>query len=395
MHILYYSNWFIKLIAPLANALAEENQVTLIFPDISPEFNANEGRVEGLRNVLQPGVELITLRHMQGQDPLSWIPVLKAKRIIRYTRADIVHFNETYDFRCLLLMLLCPNVTFVTTVHDPIPHSGESTSLRKFKHWVRDQIRRRSDGLIVYGETLRQKLAEYSHLPLDRIHVLPHGEYRYFKQIDRGPVQSSKNGHKHVLFFGRWEHYKGMDVLVDAEPLITERVPEARIVLAGEGHLQLSELRPRMVHPDKFILKNYTIPDEEVPDLFRDADVVVLPYTEATQSGPLHIAGCFSKPTVASRVGAMPEVIEDGETGLMVSPGNPQELAEAVCRLLTHPEEAERMGEKAKVRLADQASMENVARAQIEVYKHVIESVKSGAHRSNPSRVRQREAVGS
>ena len=249
--------------------------------------------------------------------------------------------------------------------------------------------------MTVYGEALKKKLAEYSHLPLDRIYVLPHGEYSYFKKIDRGPVQSSKNGHKHVLFFGRWEHYKGMDVLVDAEPLITERVPQARIVLAGEGNLQLSQLQPRMVHPDKFIVKNYTIPDEEVPDLFRDADVVVLPYREATQSGPLHIAGCFSRPTVASRVGAMPEVIEEGETGLMVSPGDPQELAEAVCRLLTHPEEAERMGEKAKARMTDRASMENVAIEQIEVYKRIIESAKGKANRNSSTWPRGREAVGS
>ena len=140
MNILFYSNWFIKLLAPLANALAEENQVTLIFPDVSPEFNANEGRVEGMRDILKPGVKLITVKHMQGFNPLGWVPVMKALRVIRHKKVDIVHFNETYDFRCLLLMLLSPDVTFVTTVHDPIPHSGESTSLRKFKHWVRDQI---------------------------------------------------------------------------------------------------------------------------------------------------------------------------------------------------------------------------------------------------------------
>jgi len=395
MHIVYYTNWFIKQTVSLANALATGNRVTLIFPEISPEFNANEGRVEELRRIFDPGVDLITLKHMQGLDPLGWIPVMKARGIIHRTKPDIVHFNESYDFRCLLLMLLCTEVPFVTSVHDPIPHSGEHTSLSKFKHWVRDQIRRRSHGLIVYGDSLREKLADYSHIPLDRIYAVPHGEYRYYNHFDRRSGQSSKNGHKHVLFFGRWEHYKGMDVLLDAEPMITQRVPEARIVLAGEGNLQLSELQPRMVHPDKFILKNYTVPDEEVPDLFRDADVVVLPYREATQSGPLHIAGSFGRPAVASRVGAMPEVIEDGETGLLVSPGDPRELAEAVCRLLTHPEEAERMGQKAKARMTGQASMENVAGMQIEVYKRVIESAKAGTGGINPVPIRQREAVGS
>jgi len=382
MHILYYTNWYIKQTVQTANALAAKHRVTLIFPEVSAELNSYEGRLAGLRNILEPGVELITLKHMQGLDPLGWIPVMKARCIIRRTKPDIVHFNESYDFRCLLLMLLCPGVKFVTSSHDPIPHSDEDISHQKFKHWVRDQIRRRSDGLIVYGESLREKLAHYSRISLEKIYAIPHGEYRYYDHFDRGGEPSEKNGHKHVLFFGRWEHYKGMDVLLDAEPMITQRVPEARIVLAGEGNLQLSELQPRMVHPEKFIVKNYSIPDEEVPQLFRSADVVVLPYREATQSGPLHIAGFFARPTVVSRVGAMPEVVKDGETGILVTPGDPGELADAVCRLLAYPNEARRMGQRAREHMAAQESMERVAHIQTEVYRRVLTSGRPQVRRS-------------
>jgi acetyltransferase-like isoleucine patch superfamily enzyme len=238
---------------------------------------------------------------------------------------------------------------------------------------VRDQIRQNCQGLIVYGQKFRQILSDYSNIPVERIYAVPHGEYKFYTYFDKGEATHG-NGHKNVLFFGRWEHYKGIDLLVDAEPMITERVPEAQIVLAGEGRLPFSDLEPRIVHRDKFVVKNYSIPDEEVPELFKNADVVVLPYREATQSGPLHIAGSFARPSVVTAVGAMTEVVKDGETGILVPPEDTNQLAEAICRLLENPEEAERMGQRAYEVMAAEESMEKVAEIQAKAYQNVIEA---------------------
>jgi acetyltransferase-like isoleucine patch superfamily enzyme/glycosyltransferase involved in cell wall biosynthesis len=372
MHILFYSNWYLKQTVQLANALVADHRVTLIFPDESPELHSYDGHVAGLQEILEAGVELITMPYMQKFGLRAWVPVLKAKRIIRKLEPDVIHLNESYDFRSLLLMRLCHGIPFVTSCHDPVPHSSEEISLRWFKHRVRDRIRHGSDALVVHGKNLRQVLADYSSLPIEKIYAVPHGEYRYYTHFDQEDGTQNKNGRKDVLFFGRWDHYKGIDVLINAEPHITERVPEARITLAGEGSVSLDELHDRMVHPEHFIIKNYAIPDEEVPEIFRKTDVVVLPYREATQSGPLHIAGTFAKPAVVSRVGAMQEVVQDGDTGILVSPGDPEELAEAVCRLLENPVEAERMGASAQARMAHEASMETVAVAQAEVYQNAI-----------------------
>ncbi|TKJ42538.1 hypothetical protein CEE37_02290 [candidate division LCP-89 bacterium B3_LCP] len=376
MHLLFYSNWYIKQTVQLANALAEEHEVTLIFPKISPELNAYNGRVEGLKAILKPGVRLITLPHMQNLNPFGWIPVLRALRIIKKYKPDVVHFNESYDFRCMLLMALCRKVPYVTSTHDPVPHSSERISLQRFKHWVRDRIRRRSSGLVVHGKGLRKVLADYSNLSVEKIFAVPHGEYKYYTHFDKGDLKHKENGNKNVLFFGRWEYYKGIDVLIDAEPIITDKVPDTLITLAGEGRLSLNEIDKRIANPDHFIIKNYSIADEEVPDLFRQADVVVLPYREATQSGPLHIAGSFARPVVVSSVGAMPEVVKDGETGILIPPEDPEELAQAVIRLLQNPAEAERMGQKAQALMASEESMEKVAQIQVDVYNMVIQAFK-------------------
>jgi|GEM_PF-66702 len=373
MRILFYSNWYVKQTVPLANALAAGHEVAVIFPHVEADSSSSDGCVghRVLRRLLEARVRLSTLPHMQSLDPLGLVTVLKVRRFLRRWKPEVVHFNESYDFRCLLLMALCPGPRFVTTVHDPLPHAGEKISLHRFKHWVRDQIRRRSHGLVVYGENLRAVLAEYSGLPEARIHAVPHGEFRYYAAFDGAAPPEQPEGEPRVLFFGRWEEYKGLDVLIDAEPMITARVPQARIVLAGEGRLTLDQLRPRMAHPDRFEIRNHAIPDEQVPALFLSSDVVVLPYREANQSGPLHIAGTFARPAVVTRVGAMPEVVRDGETGLLVPPDDPGALAEAVCRLLENPAEARRMGQAAQEHLAASESMEATAAALVEVYQKV------------------------
>jgi len=373
MHVLFYSNWYIKQTLQLANVLAAHHRVTLIFPDRSPELNSFGGQVGELRRFLHPDVTLTTFPHMQDLDPLGIWPVWKTRKIIRQLKPDIVHFNESYDIRSWLLMLLCPGTSFVTTVHDPAPHAGEKISLQQFKHWVRDQIRKRSHGLIVHGQGLRDVLSEYSGVPTRRIYSVPHGEYRFYTYFDQKPSEP-QDGLRRILFFGRWEDYKGMDVLMDAEPLITQRFPEVRIVLAGEGRLTLADLLPRMIHPANFEIRNYPIPDDEVPALFRAADVVVLPYHQATQSGPLHIAGTFSKPAVVTRVGALPEIVRDGETGILIPPGDPKALAEAVCDLLLHPDKARRIGQNAHDQMTRSQSLEEVAQIQSDAYRQIIAS---------------------
>jgi glycosyltransferase involved in cell wall biosynthesis len=74
------------------------------------------------------------------------------------------------------------------------------------------------------------------------------------------------------------------------------------------------------------------VPDEEVSLYFSAADLVVLPYESATQSGIVPIAHAFERPVVTTRVGGLPEAVRDGETGLLVEPRNPAALAEAIIR---------------------------------------------------------------
>ncbi len=111
---------------------------------------------------------------------------------------------------------------------------------------------------------------------------------------------------------------------------------------------------------------NRWVADEDVPGLFEQADMVVLPYTSASQSGVLAIAAAFSLLVVASRVGGLPEQVTDGQSGLLVEPDSAAALAAAIERLLGDPRLAARLGEALQREFEEQRSWEKAAERLLE-----------------------------
>jgi starch synthase len=119
-----------------------------------------------------------------------------------------------------------------------------------------------------------------------------------------------------------------------------------KIVIAGHGE-NFDRYQRMMVHPERFVILNRHIDEEEVRRLFQEASVVVLPYVESFQSGVIPIAYTYGKPVVATTVGGLPEMVDDGVTGLLVPPRDERKLAEAIVTVLARKR---RMGEGGKNR---------------------------------------------
>ena len=111
---------------------------------------------------------------------------------------------------------------------------------------------------------------------------------------------------------------------------------------------------------------------KEVSQLFRQANVVVLPYIEATQSGVVPVAYTFGKPVVATTVGGLPEQVEHEQTGLLVPPRDERALADAVVRLLKDRDLRHRMGQNGKRKLEREWNPEVVARRTRVVYAEAL-----------------------
>ncbi len=149
-----------------------------------------------------------------------------------------------------------------------------------------------------------------------------------------------------LLFFGLVRPYKGLDVLIDALAIAREAVPGVRLVVAGEFWQRADAFRAqadRLGLGDAVTLRDGYVQNEEVAPLFASADAVVLPYRAATSSGVLTLAIEHGVPMIVTDVGGLPEVVVDGDAGLVVPPGDARALAAAVVRLCEEPGLAARL----------------------------------------------------
>jgi len=139
-----------------------------------------------------------------------------------------------------------------------------------------------------------------------------------------------------VLFFGFIKAYKGVNNLIDsAEFLHSEFKDDLRVLIVGDIYGDKQPYVDRIAASAAASIIDLVdgfVPDETVEDYFLAADLVVLPYVSATQSGIIQIAYNYDLPVVTTNVGGLPEVVTDGSTGFIVPPEDPAALAQAVIR---------------------------------------------------------------
>jgi glycosyltransferase involved in cell wall biosynthesis len=198
-------------------------------------------------------------------------------------------------------------------------------------------VLRRGDGFIVMSEEdyaiLRRSLRDAY------IRGTVHPIYDMFnvEPIDAQEARAHlglKPDDRVMLFFGFVRRYKGLRYLLKALPSVIEQIP-AHLLVVGEfweDEQPYVDLIEQLGLSGSVTLLNRYIPNEEVSLYFSAADVLVLPYVEATQSGVVQMAFGFERPVIATRVGGLAETIDDNSTGLMVPPGDISALSEAILR---------------------------------------------------------------
>lgn len=137
-----------------------------------------------------------------------------------------------------------------------------------------------------------------------------------------------------ILFFGFIRRYKGLDILLEA--MADPRIAEAgiRLLVAGEFYEDEAPYRALLQRPEigeLVILSTVFIPDSQVRSYLCAADLVVQPYRSATQSGVTPLAYHFEVPMLVTRVGALPDMVPDGEVGIVADP-NPTSVADGILR---------------------------------------------------------------
>lgn len=215
------------------------------------------------------------------------------------------------------------------------------------------------DVAFVLGESARQILTETWPITAP-VHVIPCGDWGV---LVAEAVPGAETTGPIVLAFGTITAYKGIDVLCEAWPTVRAQVPDAELIIVGALGADIDELnlRSQVAHLAGVSLDLGYVPVEDVSSYFAKARCVVLPYKRSSQSGVAHLAHTLARPVVATRVGDIPAVVRDEVSGLLVAPGDPEKLADAIVRLLTDRELARRMGDEGARSLAQGASWDDVA----------------------------------
>jgi glycosyltransferase involved in cell wall biosynthesis len=327
--------------------------------------------------------------------------------MLRYRRAartaDVVHFQwlpvQHLDGH-LLPARRTPDGRrrpLVLTAHDVLPREPRPGQLSAQK-----RLYDRFDAIVVHSEHGRARLVDELGANGERVHVIPHGVFTHLAPaISEGPrvapggmegeVGISEEGDAPrarggapvfenaqakakrpvVLMFGLMRPYKGIDVLLEAWCGVEGEAPieDAELLIAGMPRMDISELRAAA--PANVSFAPHFVTDEELPAYFEGADLVVLPYLQADQSGVLFTALAFGKPLLLSDVGGFPEMQSTGAVRV-VEAGDPRALGKALRELLADRATLTEMCVRARAAANGRYSWKVIAAAHIELYEHLL-----------------------
>ncbi len=306
---------------------------SLLFPGKSQDEEGNPGNA-------RPAPRLI-----DSVNPLTWT---RTAREISRQHPDLLIFKYWLPFFAPCFGFIAAGVKRRTGAKvlficdNIIPHERRPGDLALTRYAFR-----RADCFIVQSDAVERDLQKY--FPGARYRKAPHPVYENFGALVPKAEARRKLGiaaGKVILYFGYVRPYKGLPVLIDAvKQLVNQKGMEDLLLLAvGEFYEDRAPYDRRVTDLQLGSAVRFVadyVPNDQVSLYFSAADVVVLPYLSATQSGIAQIAYNFDRPVIATAVGGLAEVIIDGRTGYVVPPGDPAALASAVRRYYDEAREQE------------------------------------------------------
>jgi glycosyltransferase involved in cell wall biosynthesis len=274
--------------------------------------------------------------------------------------ADVVHFQwlAVQHLDRHLLPRGRSRPPLVLTAHDVLPREPRRGQLD-----AQRRLYDRFDAIVVHSEHGRRRLTGELAVDPSRVHVIPHGVFEHLAGEDGEPPAPADR--RVVLCFGLMRPYKGIDVLLDA----WHGVEDAELWIAGMPRMDIAPLLAAAPPNARFFPRFIT--DGELPDYFRAADLVVLPYREIDQSGVLFTALAFGKPLLLSDVGGFPEIAQTGAARTFPA-GDAQALRGALRELLEDPASLSALAERARAAAQGPYSWSAVAARTLELYELLL-----------------------
>lgn len=251
-------------------------------------------------------------------------------------KPDVVHVQWVVlpPLDVLALWLIRLRTKLVLTVHDTVPFNGERMSL--LQNLGFDLPIRLADGVIVHTQSGRSRLVARG-LVRDNVRVIPHGPL----PLHASPSQPRppRDSRWTFVLFGELKPYKGLDLLIEAlGQLPKELLAQCRLIVGGRPRMDLAAIQVRIERLDLLSvvdMRPHRHSEQEMADLFDEADTFIFPYRQIDASGVYFLVKSFRKWTIASRVGVFSEDIVESLEGQLLPPGNVVALKDAMQYAIT------------------------------------------------------------
>jgi glycosyltransferase involved in cell wall biosynthesis len=269
-------------------------------------------------------------------------------------RPDVVQFSTIrFPIQALMLRRLRrAGIRLTQVCHEFEPREARLGVLRRLNLRLATAAYQTFEVMFFHGIAHRDRFCELFDTPATKV-LIPHGDEGLLSRLaDEGGDMRSRYGLAEgpvILFFGGLRPSKGIPDLLEAFRQVRERVPSAALVVAGNPAGGFDPVAFESSAADLGLADAVTVDAryldlEEIGPLVRTATVVALPYLSGTASGVLQAAYAFARPVVVTDVGSLAEAVEEGATGFVVPPGNPDALAAALERICSDPDTAASMG---------------------------------------------------
>lgn len=246
------------------------------------------------------------------------------------------------------------NSQIITTLHDPTPHSTNTKNKIQtiIGNFCRPSQEQQSDDIVILSECFKNLVCSRYGFPQNRVHVIPHGNFDYYFDVSQKKEHNYPAGRIHFLFFGRIDKYKGLHFLADVYKMFSNVHPDVSLSVVGSG--DFSEYKTDFENLRNIEIINRWIKDEEVSSFFLTKNVVLLvPYTDATQSGVIPIALSAKCLVIASKTGGLEGQISDGVSGLLFEPNNPKSFLACLENAYSNPALIQKLVFNGKRQIAD------------------------------------------
>jgi alpha-maltose-1-phosphate synthase len=350
VRVLVLCDFFLKYALAQACGLREAGaDVALVCRSHALEFGGDQ--VERAASIATARDRGIAIFELPGRvtAAAAWPAAWRVRRAVREWRPDIVHAHDNYDPR---LFAVSRGYATVLTVHDVERHPGAPT-LRRIERRVRIMWLKRASSIVVHGDALKAKMAAV--IPDKQLVVLPHG-------AETRKTALCVPSDRVILLLGRLEPYKGVAVLLQAMRLVWDARDDVRLIVAGAGP------ESALIPDDERIEAHLRyIPESELPDFLARASLVVLPYTEGSQSGVGPLAAGSGVPAVVSDAGSLPDLVVDAS--YVAVAGDSDSLASV---LLEHLDDGPDARSQVLAMAREQLDWRIVGRRSIEIYRRVL-----------------------